>query len=276
MFELPEFVTLARQINESLTGKRIQSGGLGSVAHKFVWYNRTPQEFAALARGKTVGSAYARGKWLSIPLEPSLVLLLGECGGRLLYHAPGAALPQKYHLILSFEGGSALTATTQMWGAMELHRSGEERDRQYIRDMRPAPNETEFNLEYFSALIDDVVRAEKKSAKGLLTQDQLIPGLGNAIAQDILFAARLDPRHPIDDLSVSQRRQLHRAIVRTVAAVIQRGGRYDEYDLYNQPGGYRRLMDKNAVGRPCPACGAKIAKIHYLGGACTFCPRCQR
>ena len=37
MFELPEFVTLARQINETLTGKVIKKGSLGNVAHKFVW-----------------------------------------------------------------------------------------------------------------------------------------------------------------------------------------------------------------------------------------------
>ena len=96
---------------------------------------------------------------------------------------------------------------------------------------------------------------EKRSAKGLLTQDQLIPGLGNAIAQDILFRARLSPRHPIDDLDGGQVRGLYEAVVGTVAEVIEKGGRCDEVDLFNRPGGYARLMDKNAVGRPCPRCG---------------------
>jgi formamidopyrimidine-DNA glycosylase len=58
--------------------------------------------------------------------------------------------------------------------------------------------------------------------------------------------------------------------------VIKKGGRYDEYDLFNQPGKYVRLMDKNAVGKPCPKCGGKIKKIQYLGGACYFCPVCQK
>lgn len=48
MFELPEFVTLAGQINATLTGKTIQRGSLGNSPHKFVWYNRSPDEFAAL------------------------------------------------------------------------------------------------------------------------------------------------------------------------------------------------------------------------------------
>jgi formamidopyrimidine-DNA glycosylase len=272
---LPEFVTLARQINETLTGKLIKKGSLGNAPHKFVWYNRAPNEFEALTRGKIVGKASSRGKWLFVPLEPGYVLLLGECGGKVLYHPAGSPAPKKYHLYLWFEDGSSLTLTTQMWGAMELHEKGEESNRRYIRDMRPTPTEPEFTFEYFSALVDDLAQTEKRSVKGLLTQDQLIPGLGNAIAQDILFRAKLHPRHAIDDLSKSQRRQLQRTILTTVAEVIERGGRSDEYDLHNHPGGYIRLMDKNAAGRPCSECGSRIEKIQYLGGACYFCPRCQ-
>jgi len=44
MFELPEVVTLARQINEILTGKIIRTGSLGNSPHKFVWYNRRKVE----------------------------------------------------------------------------------------------------------------------------------------------------------------------------------------------------------------------------------------
>jgi organic hydroperoxide reductase OsmC/OhrA len=39
MFELPEYITLAGQINETLTGKAIKKGYPGNSPHKFVWYN---------------------------------------------------------------------------------------------------------------------------------------------------------------------------------------------------------------------------------------------
>jgi formamidopyrimidine-DNA glycosylase len=275
MFELPEFVTLAKQMNETLAGKTIRSGQLGNSPHKFVWYNRSHEEFSHLTPGKTIGKTRAKGKWLFVPLDPGYVLLLGECGGRLLYHSPGSKVPKKYHLYLVFENGSFLTAMTQMWGAMELHEKGKEQERQYVKGMRPTPIEPEFTFDYFSALIDGVVSEKKQSAKGLLTQDQVIPGLGNAIAQDILFQARLHPRHPIDELDPDRRRRLYQAIQDTVREVIERGGRYDEFDLYNNPGGYVRIMDKNSAGHPCPECGSTIEKTQYLGGACYFCPNCQ-
>lgn len=275
MFELPEYTTLARQMNEILPGKTVHQGSLGNSPHKFVWYNQSPEEFRALTAGKTVGQAWTEGRWLFVPLEPGYLLTFGECGGKLLYHTAGSKTPEKHHLFIAFEDGSSLSAFTQMWGAMELFERGQERQRQYIKGMRTTPAEPGFTCEYFNALLDELCQAEKRSVKGLLTQDQLLPGLGNAIAQDIMFRACLHPRHPIQELSRGQRQDLYQAILDTLQAAVALGGRYDEVDLYNHPGGYVRLMDRHAVERPCPQCGGKIEKMQYLGGACYFCPRCQ-
>jgi formamidopyrimidine-DNA glycosylase len=275
MFELPEMLTLARQINATLPGKIIREGYLGNSPHKFVWYNRKPDEFTQLTTGKIIGEAYAKGRWLFISLEPGFILVLGECGGRILYHSTGVELPKKYHLYLKFEDDTALTTMTQMWGAMELFELGEEKERKYIKDMRITPVEPEFTFDYLSGLIETLIQGEKRSVKSLLTQDQLIPGLGNAIAQDIMFNAHLHPRRSLADLTAGQRRDLYVAIKDTVREIIDRGGRNDETNLFGKPGGYVRLMDSSAAGKPCPECGRTIEKMQYLGGACYFCPKCQ-
>jgi len=275
MFELPEYTNLARQMNETLQGRTIHSGSLGNSPHKFVWYNRDQDEFASLTQGKTIGKAHAKGRWLFIPLEPGYTLLFGECGGKILFHPAESEIPQKYHLVLTFTDRSFLTATTQMWGAMELYEQGEELRREYVKDMRPTPLDPDFSFEYFNNLIDELVAQKKRSAKSLLTQDQIIPGLGNAIAQDILFKAGLNPRRPLADLDREQRAILFNAINNTIDEIIDQGGRYDEFDLYGQNGSYTRIMDKNALKRSCPNCGGEIKKIQYLGGACYLCSNCQ-
>lgn len=275
MFELPEYTVLAKQINKTLIGKTIKKGNLGNSPHKFVWYNRKHDEFTRLTRGKVVGRAHAQGRWLIIPLEPGYNLVLGECGGKVLFHPVDSELPEKYHLWIEFEDGSSLTVTTQMWGAMELFEAGKEQERQYIKGMRVTPVERGFTFKYFSGLIDELLQGEKRSTKSLLTQDQLIPGLGNASAQDILFQARLLPRRSLSELSPGQRRDLYDAIVHTIREIIEKGGRNDETDLFGKRGGYVRLMDSAAAGKPCPECGTKVQKIQYLGGACYFCPKCQ-
>jgi formamidopyrimidine-DNA glycosylase len=275
MFELPEIANFAKQFNETLKGKKIKESSLGNKPHKFVWYNRTHKEFAKLTKGKKIGQTYSKGKWLFIPLEPGYVLLFGEGGGKLLYNPPSTKMPKTYHLYLFFTDDSFLTFITQMWGAMELYKKGEEQKRQYVKDMRLTPIDKKFTFEYFSNLIDSLIEEKKRSVKGLLTQDQLIPGLGNAIAQDILFKARLNPKFPISKLDKNKRKKLYREIISTVDEVIKMGGRYDEVDLHGNSGGYVRILDKNALGKPCPACGSKIERIQYLGGMCYFCPACQ-
>ena len=275
MFELPEVTLLARQINSTLTGKTVRSGNLGNSPHKFVWYNRSEAEFAALSAGKTVGETFSRGRWLFIPLEPGYFLLFGEFGGKLLYHPAGEKPPKKIHLQVDFEDGSYLTELTQMWGAMELHTDEDVWEREYIKDMRIPPLDDEFTFAYFEQLIETASREQKTSAKGLLTQNQLIPGLGNACAQDILFNAKVHPKQNIATMPPETRRNLYVAILTTLKAIIDGGGRYDEVDLFGNKGGYIRLMDKNTVGKPCPVCGTPIEKFAYLGGACTVCPTCQ-
>jgi len=276
MFEIPECLTLTRQMNRTLRGRTVARGSLGNSPHKFVWYNRKPAEFARLTRGRRVGTARARGRWMFLGLEPGYVLMLGECGGRVLHHPPGSAPPDRYHLLLAFEDGSALSVMTAMWGAMELRVQGHELEGKYLKDMRPTPVDRAFTLAYFTRLIDSLLEGRKRTVKGLLTQEQLIPGLGNAIAQDIMFRARLDPRRPLTELTPAQQRRLHGAIVRTVREVTRKGGRADEFDLHGKPGGYARIMDARAAGRPCPECGTRVSKIAYLGGACYFCPQCQQ
>jgi formamidopyrimidine-DNA glycosylase len=207
-------------------------------------------------------------------IEPGYVFVLGECGGKTLFHPAGAKLPAKYHLSLSFIDGSHLSITTQMWGAMELYERGEEQKRTYLKDMRPVPGDADFTFEYFEGLVE-AQTGQKRSAKSLLTQEQLIPGLGNSIAQDILFAARLHPRHPVEKLDPDQRRVLYDSILETIRQITGAGGRYDEFDLYGCPGGYIRKMDKRAAGQPCPNCATPVQTIQYLGGSCYFCPMCQ-
>jgi formamidopyrimidine-DNA glycosylase len=275
MFELPELVVLSRQINETLKGKHIQTGCLGNSPHKFVWHNLSHEAFTGLSSGKVIGETHAKGRWLFTELNPGYILLMGEFGGKLLYHPPGSKPLEKYHLQLTFSDGSMLSAMTQMWGAYELYEAGKDRQREYVKGMRVTPVDPEFTLEYFKDLIASLLSGEKRSAKGLLTQDQLIPGLGNSVAQDILFNARIHPRHPLSDMDGEAVAALYAAIRSTIRAVIDQGGRYDELGLFGNPGGYVRLMDSKTAGKPCPNCDTPIEKIQYLGGACYFCPACQ-
>lgn len=276
MFELPETVVLTRQMNEHLRGKVIKNTSLGNSPHKFAFYNCSEKDFKSLVIGKTVGAARALGRWMFIDIGDKHRLVLGETGGSLILNPAGAKLPPKYHFLLLFTDGSALTQKIQMWGAMELYENGKELQRQYIKDMAPVPLDPTFSPEYFADLVAKLRSAGKQSVKALLTQNQSIPGLGNSCAQDIMFLSGLNPKRELSTLCDKEIQNLYDSIMKVLNGIIAQGGRNDETDLFGNPGGYQRIMNAAAAGKPCHICGEIVQKMQYLGGACYWCPGCQK
>jgi formamidopyrimidine-DNA glycosylase len=278
MIEMPEAVTISRQMNQTLTGKTISKFGRGNKTHKFLWLNRADEEYASILPGLTVTGASSFGRSIYLYLGDHM-LWWSDTGGKLLYHEPGAKLPKNYHLGWEFEDGSALTFAMQMWGGVKLLAQadfGEKpNDETGVEPLSPA-----FTLEKFNEMLDEYPDKTSKGIKGfLVATGHAIPnhiaGLGNAIVQDILFHAKISPKRKNMNIQPEEREKLFEAINSTVAEAIQLGGRYDEVDHFGNKGGYIRLMDSKTVDTPCTRCGTDIKKISYLGGACYLCPNCQ-
>jgi formamidopyrimidine-DNA glycosylase len=69
---------------------------------------------------------------------------------------------------------------------------------------------------------------------------------------------------------------MYQAVKSVLQKMTKHGGRDTEADLFGCPGGYRTILSKNTVGKPCPACDTIINKEAYLGGAIYFCEGCQK
>ena len=269
MIELPEALTIAEQMSEELKGKRIKSGIRGNSPHKFAFYNRPPEEYEAILRGKTMGEAKEHGSCILASVEPDHLLVLGGGGERILFHQSENTLPKKHQLLLHFEDGTYLTITVQGWGAAQLmHRSE-------VSKKGVSPLSDAFTFEYFQRLFGELKEEDPRSVKFFIISKPGIWGVGNGYLQDILFRARIHPRRRVIDITEEERQALYEAIMVTLKHAVAMGGRDTERDLYNRPGGYRRILNSKTVDQPCPECGAPIAKIQYLGGASYFCPRCQ-
>jgi len=275
MFELPEVVTLARQMSEELQGAVVASCERGNSPHKWAWYSGDQEFYEANTVGKTVGKAAAEGNRTAIPLEPGFVLLIGDMGGKIILHADESTIPKKRHLMLGFDDGRRLTVTIAGWGGMWLKAAEEPVPEWMVGGRRISPISDEFTYERFKELLDEDAARRKCSVKAFMASEPLISGIGNGYVQDICFRARLHPRRDIATLTGRERQRWYRAIRGTLGEAIERGGRDTESDLYGEPGGYVAIMDQRARGKPCPECGTPIEKIAYLGGSCYVCPQCQ-
>lgn len=270
MIELPEAVVLAGQVTGALGGKRIVSAVANQSPHKFAWYSGDPALYNARLAGKAIGAA-AFGNHIEIPAGDMVVV----ASTPLRYHAAGEKRPPKHQLLLELDDGTALSATVQMWGALLCLPAGDQgsmRDYQ-IAKQRPSPLSEAFDRRYFDGLFDE--RTGELSAKAFLATEQRIPGLGNGVLQDVLWAARVHPKRRMATLSAGEVERMFGALKSTLQAMVAQGGRDTERDLFGRPGGYTTVLSKNTVGNPCPACGEPIRKEAYMGGAIYYCAGCQ-
>src|SRR5512137_730545 len=99
---MPEAVTIARQMQQTLTGKTYQNFSRGVLTHKFLWLNKPVEEYNALLTSMPVTGAPSYGRSIYLYIGDLHLLWFGELGGRIIYHQKGEALPAKYHLRWDF------------------------------------------------------------------------------------------------------------------------------------------------------------------------------
>jgi formamidopyrimidine-DNA glycosylase len=273
MIELPEVLTLGRQLHETVTGRTVSHVDHGNSPHKFVWYSKPEAEYAEALIGQRAIGASGAAKFVSIHLESGWSLVAGDMGGRLLFHRDESTLPAKRHLLVGFEDGTFLSAAIQGWGGLFLWDTAEAAQQHARAGVDPLG--PDFTIERLTELLETYDEREKGSVKAFLVQHPRIAGIGNGCLQDILYRAKLHPMRKVLTLGKRETRVLHRAIRTTLAEMAKQGGRDCERDLFGMPGGYTPVLDKRAAGRPCPACGTPIEKRAYLGGSIYFCSTCQ-
>lgn len=273
MIERPESFVLAGQIGQALTGRTIRQVVTQQTAHKFAWFSGDAADYPARLTGRKIGASVSFGGFVAIEAE-GMRLVFGD-GVNLRWWAPGQDLPQRHQLLLGFDDGSSLTGTVQMYGGLWAFRDGEN-DNPYIQTAleKPDPLGDSFDPGYFGTLW--APEDEKLSLKAFLATRQRIPGLGNGVLQDILFAAGQHPKTRLSQLDDTERAGLYRAVCQTLRAMADGGGRDTEKDLFGVPGGYPTQMSAKRKGLPCRVCGTPIIQEAYLGGSITYCPSCQR
>lgn len=271
MLELPESYTYAQQMAQMLTGKTVEQVIVEQTPHRFAFFSEHKNEYEALLKGHTVTGAKNLGGILELDFD-----------GCFIYFSDGAypkyydgEPPKKHQLLIGAQDGTGFTVSVQMYGMLHAYRVGECRHDYYISSAtRLNPLSAGFTFDYFKSLYEP--NGKKLSAKAFLATEQRIPGLGNGVLQDILFAARIDPRFNMRDATQGDMFDLYDATCSVMKQMCEKGGRSTEKDFLGNLGGYECILSKNALGAPCPRCGTPVNKAAYMGGAVYFCENCQK
>ncbi len=271
MLELPEVLTLSKQLNEHVAGRTIEAVYLPTKPHKFCFFEPEPALFEKQIGGARIERAEGFGIFAEMIFDNGKRLSVGD--GINLRLLTDDEVPKDYQLRLALSDGRNLVFTVAMYGGISIHEEGYF-NKYYIASRESVPPIGEG----FDAVFSERLAESKPnlSAKAFLATEQRFPGIANGTLQDILFAARIHPKRKVGTLSEDERAGLLSAIKRVLGEMTRLGGRDTEKDLLGNAGGYRTVMSKNTVLSPCAVCGSAIVKENYMGGSVYYCSGCQK
>jgi formamidopyrimidine-DNA glycosylase len=133
----------------------------------------------------------------------------------------------------------------------------------------PDPLDAEFTLDAFRAILASAGRTQ---IKGVLRDQSLIAGIGNAYSDEILHAAHMSPYKPAamrdDDAS-----ELYAAVRETLQSAIDRSQGVGASSLKREKKTSMRVHGR--AGEQCPVCGDIVRQVIFADRTLEYCPSCQ-
>jgi formamidopyrimidine-DNA glycosylase len=275
MPELPEAEVAARQLRTRIVGATVQDFWVGRediVREGFEtlsWYRRA-QIDGIERRGKCVVLALSHGAD-----QRYLVAELGMTG-LLLFPSAKVKHPQHIHVVLTLTG--AREPELRYWNPRRFGRiyllSKEGLDRFTGRRFGFDP------LTVPRAEFVKLIGARRGRLKPLLMHQQVIAGIGNIYANEILFRARLHPHRIASRVKQEVIDRLYDTMRQVLRGAIDCGGS-SVRDYFAPDGTKGQYKQQHLVyakaGESCPnGCGKRIRLLKNGERSSFYCPACQR
>ncbi|HEV7498905.1 MAG TPA: DNA-formamidopyrimidine glycosylase family protein [Vicinamibacteria bacterium] len=216
MPELPEVESQRRRIERWLKGRRIAA--VTVVEDPIVFAGARARSVATALRGRRVRAAKRKGKhlWLELDRRPWLAFHFGMTGW-FSYYKREEDRPRFWKIEIVTDDGRRVAYT-------DPRRFGR------IRLQQDPPAEAPIALLGFDPLeglppareLAALLARRHAPLKAVLLDQALFAGVGNWIADEVLYQARLSPRRPASSLTAGEvvrlRGRLHDVVKRAVAA----------------------------------------------------------
>lgn len=274
MPELPEAEVAARQLRSRVLGATVRDCWIGRAD-----IVREGLSSVESYRGMKIADVERRGKSVILAFAGATEVrfLAAELGmtGLLLFRGAHTRHPQHTHCILRLEGGEEPEIrywNPRRFGRLSfLNQAGVD---QYS-SRRFGYDPLTISQEQFSRLLGST----RRRLKTLLMHQQVIAGIGNIYANEILFRAGLHPDQPADRIGPEAIAHLYDVMGEVLREAILMGGSSvrDYFAPDGTEGRYKqRHMVYGKAGERCSnGCGASITRS--IGERSSFyCPRCQR
>lgn len=275
MPELPEVEALARYLTGRLSGAIVADLTLASLSAL-----KTYAPPITDLVGRRVAGVTRRGKFLVLATVdgPHLAWHLSRAGWVRWHDEPTDApvRPGRGPLALRM---SFVTPDGEAAGRVDITEAGTRKrlalyvvaDPEEVPGIaRLGPDALSLDLATFRGLLAAAGRAQ---LKGVLRDQSIIAGIGNAYSDEILHAARLSPFHPCASLTEDEVTGLYTALRSTLERAVDASVGHGTGTLKAEK--KASLAVHGRAGQPCPQCGDIIRGVSFADSALQYCPTCQ-
>ncbi|GGL01944.1 formamidopyrimidine-DNA glycosylase [Salinibacterium xinjiangense] len=281
MPELPEVHALATDLGSRLTGRVVDRFDLLSFSAL-----KTFDPPVSSLGSRAIGPITRHGKYLDIAFDHTngdgdgdgdrlhLLVHLARAGWiRWRDSAPKpSAAPGRgalaARLVLDDGSGFDITeAGTKKSLAIHLVRDAAEVPR--VASLGPDPLDAGFTESLFAGILAGAGRSQ---IKGLLRNQAVIAGIGNAYSDEILHVAKMSPYAPAS-MSPENTAVLFAAIQSTLKAAIARADGLAASELKREKKSHLRVHGR--AGETCPVCGDVVRQVRFADSSLEYCATCQ-
>lgn len=274
MPELPETETIARDLNEAIAGRKIESV---KVKKADVLREAGKTAFAKRISGAKILRSWRRAKLIVTDLSTGdRIVVQPRFTGALIVEDESSdpSLFEYSTMRLALDDGRALHyCDVRRLGTVAL--MDERRFAEYAGALGIEPLDQTFTHTQLSV----VLRGSSQPVKKVLMDQRKIAGIGNIYANEALWRAGIDPSRAGKSIGTDAIRRLRDEIVAVLQESIEaRGTSFRDYrDARGERGRFaEQLQAYGRGGETCLRCGARLILTHAIDGRATvFCAHCQ-
>jgi formamidopyrimidine-DNA glycosylase len=269
--ELPELEIVKEVLQRRVVGQTIEAVQVHPKGGAIVIRDLTRHGFAETLTGSLIENVERRGKFLLFSIKPVdgahvYVALNLKLTGRLQLAPPAEKKFAKTHVVISLSSGAELRYVDQRtMGQLYL-----------TDDLAQVPDYAGLGPEPFDVSLDEFrgrLKPYRGEIKGILVRSEFIAGIGNAYADEILWAARLHPYRKRTQLTAEEVERLYHAMQTTLREATDRIRIEMGEAIHLEPREFMAVHMK--TGEPCPRCGSTISLVGANQRITNFCRTCQ-
>ncbi|MFI5495551.1 Fpg/Nei family DNA glycosylase [Actinoplanes sp. NPDC051859] len=270
MPELPEVEALAAYLRERAVGHTVERFEVSSFS-ALKTYDPAPSAVAGLP----VTDAGRHGKFLDVSLGDELHFVVHLARAGWLHYRDSFKSPNP---LKPGSGPIALRVRLDDGSGFDLTEAGTQKSlaAYLVRDPAEVPGVARLGPDALAVSRDEFaerIRSRKGQIKGVLTDQEVLAGIGNAYSDEILHVAKLSPFALTSKLTDDQITTLYEAMREVETDAVTRSVGQKAAELKGEKRAGMRVHAR--TGLPCPVCGDTVREVSFADKSLQYCATCQ-